>query len=166
VNFVASLTTAYTANPVDIVVTSGGGHPLDLTFYQAIKGMVGAIPILKPGGTIIIASHCAEGIGNPHFANALLGLENPCDFVATIQSPSWQFVPDQWQIEEFSRALRAGSISMVCDGIEPEVLKRLHVDPSPKLQQAIDRAIERHGHDASIAVIPCGPYVIAKLRNS
>ena len=40
---------------VDIVVTTCAGAPLDATFYQAIKGMVGALPIVKPGGSVIIA---------------------------------------------------------------------------------------------------------------
>ena len=28
--------------PVDIVVTSSAGYPLDTTFYQSVKGMIGA----------------------------------------------------------------------------------------------------------------------------
>ncbi len=40
----------------DIVVTSGGGFPLDINLYQAVKGMVGALPAVKKGGMIIIAS--------------------------------------------------------------------------------------------------------------
>ncbi len=53
--------------PVDIVVTSSAGYPLDTTFYQSIKGMTGALPIVKQGGTIIIAASLTEGIGSPQF---------------------------------------------------------------------------------------------------
>ncbi len=38
------------------VVTTSAGYPLDKTYYQTVKGMVGVIDILEPGGTIIIAS--------------------------------------------------------------------------------------------------------------
>jgi len=51
----------------DIVITSGGGFPLDINLYQTVKGMVGAIPAVKKGGMIIIASHCGEGIGSREF---------------------------------------------------------------------------------------------------
>ena len=35
------------SEPVDIVVTSCAGYPLDTTFYQAVKGLTGALPIVK-----------------------------------------------------------------------------------------------------------------------
>ena len=40
--------------PVDVVVTTTAGYPLDLTFYQAVKGMVGALPAVKAGGTVTL----------------------------------------------------------------------------------------------------------------
>ena len=55
------------AEPVDIVVTSCAGYPLDTTFYQAVKGLTGALPIVKQGGTIILAASLTEGIGSPEF---------------------------------------------------------------------------------------------------
>ena len=57
--------------PVDIVVTSSAGYPLDSTFYQSIKGMVSAMPIVKPGGTIILAAALSEGIGSRDFQQTL-----------------------------------------------------------------------------------------------
>ena len=42
------------------VVTSSAGYPLDKTFYQTIKGMVGPLGILADGGDLIIASRCEE----------------------------------------------------------------------------------------------------------
>src|SRR5882757_7488131 len=38
------------------VITSSAGYPLDMTYYQTIKGMVTPMDILAPGGTLIIAS--------------------------------------------------------------------------------------------------------------
>src|SRR5207253_6612305 len=71
----------------DIVVTSCAGYPLDGTFYQAVKGMVGALPVVKAGGTIVIASECAEGIGSQDFTQALLETEDLEAFVAHISQP-------------------------------------------------------------------------------
>lgn len=166
VEFVRAQVRAELPDPVDIVVTSGGGYPLDLTFYQTVKGMVGALPILKPGGSIVIASECMEGIGSQHFTDCLLGLDTIEDFPELIESPSWNFVPDQWQIELFARAVRGRTISMVCSGIPDGRLRRLFVDPQPSVEAAQERAFKRHGSSATIAAIPKGPYVLPALRGT
>ena len=46
------------------VVTSAAGYPLDKTYYQTVKGMVTPMDILAPGGDLIIASSCSEGMGS------------------------------------------------------------------------------------------------------
>ena len=38
------------SEPVDVVLTSCAGYPLDTTWYQAVKGLTGALPIVKKGG--------------------------------------------------------------------------------------------------------------------
>jgi len=50
------------AAPYDIVITSNSGYPLDLNLYQAVKGMSAAAQIVRPGGHIIIAAECWDGI--------------------------------------------------------------------------------------------------------
>ena len=57
--------------PADIVITSAGGYPLDDTFYQAIKGLTGALNIVRRGGTIILAAALSEGIGSQDFQELL-----------------------------------------------------------------------------------------------
>src|SRR5262245_26351005 len=52
------------------VVTSAAGHPLDKTYYQTVKGMVGPLDILAPGGDLIVASACSEGMGSKHYVDS------------------------------------------------------------------------------------------------
>jgi lactate racemase len=52
------------------VVTSAAGYPLDKTYYQTVKGMVGPVDILEPGGDLIVASACSEGMGSKHYVEA------------------------------------------------------------------------------------------------
>ncbi|MEM8733213.1 MAG: nickel-dependent lactate racemase [Planctomycetota bacterium] len=47
------------------IVTTAAGYPLDKTYYQTVKGMVGAMGILAEDGNLVIASECSEGIGSP-----------------------------------------------------------------------------------------------------
>ncbi len=57
--------------PLDVVVTSCAGYPLDTTWYQAVKGLTGALPIVKEGGTIVLAASMSEGLGSPEFQSRL-----------------------------------------------------------------------------------------------
>ena len=52
------------------VITSAAGHPLDATYYQTVKAMVGAAAALEPGGAIFVASACTEGLGSAEFREA------------------------------------------------------------------------------------------------
>ncbi len=74
--FAGELTAAHTAGcafaretamvkvdkPFEIVLTSNSGYPLDLNLYQAVKGMSAAAQVVRPGGAIIIAADCWDGI--------------------------------------------------------------------------------------------------------
>ena len=50
------------AAPFDIVVTTNSGYPLDQNLYQGVKGMSAGARVLKPGGTLILACECREGV--------------------------------------------------------------------------------------------------------
>ena len=147
------------AQAADIVVTSCAGSPLDATFYQAVKGMVGAMPAVKQGGTIIIVAECAEGLGSADFAETLLNTEDLDAFVKHISQPG-VFVPEEWEVEELAKAVKHADISIVTDGIPFETLSRCFVTPYPTVEVAIRHALVRHGADATMLAIPRGPYII------
>lgn len=162
VNFVRGVVTDTLSQPVDIVVTSSAGYPLDTTFYQSIKGMTGALPIVKQGGTIIIAASLSEGIGSPQFQQLFRENADLGSFLERIESGDY-FVMDQWQLEELAKVRRKASVTMVSDGLPPEVLTGLFVQAAPSVEAAVEEALAAHGPDATIAVIPKGPYVLAQL---
>lgn len=148
--------------PVDIVVTTGAGYPLDLTFYQGIKGMIGALPIVKPGGTIIIAQENAEGIGSPEFTELMLGLDDPHEHMRRALCQDASCV-DQWQLHEQEKVLRCAEVLSYSTGLDPDTQRRLFVEPVESVEAGVARALDRHGPQARIAVIPEGPYVLTQL---
>lgn len=148
--------------PVEIVLTTCAGYPLDLTFYQAVKGMVGALPALKEGGSIVIASECAEGLGNQEFANILLENDDLEAFVARTYDPSF-FIPDQWEVHELLKAVRRAKVYIFAEGIPAYTLAQCFVEPVPSVEEGLRRALAHHGPNVRIAVIPKGPYVIPVL---
>lgn len=162
VRFVRGLVCDTIAEPADVVVTTGAGYPLDATFYQSVKGMVAAVDIVKPGGTVILAAGLSEGIGSPEFRRIFE--EHPAldAFMDRILHTGY-FIMDQWQIEELAKVLRKARVVVVSDGIPADVLKRHYVETAPSVEAAVDDCLARYGRDATIAVIPKGPYVVASV---
>lgn len=151
--------------PADIVVTTGAGWPLDATYYQAVKGMVGALPVIKPGGDIIIASECSEGVGGPHFTRLLQQTPDLPILVKQMQAPEWRVIPDQWQVEELAKAVRHARIILV-SALPPALVPSLHCHPAPTVEAALADAFHRHGSAARVVVVPKGPYVLAELEST
>jgi nickel-dependent lactate racemase len=150
------------------VVTTGAGYPLDKTYYQTVKGMVGVLDILEPGGTIVIASECSEGMGSPEFVEAQRALSRmgPERFVADVVARNHARI-DEWQTQMLVKALRRGVVQLYTTGLQPSDLADTFVDPAVSVEKAVLASVNTH-QDPCVAVVPEGPYVIPvyKIRNS
>lgn len=153
---------AYCAEPVDIVVTSNAGYPLDASVYQATKGMVGALPILKPGGTVVIAAACPEGLGSADFAQVVHDHGSIEDALDRLGDPN-RFVIDQWGVVMLAKAVQRCEVMIHAEGLSDADARAAFLTPVAGLQAGLDRALVKHGAGATVAVIPDGPYVVAEL---
>lgn len=142
------------------VVTSAAGYPLDKTYYQTIKGMVGALNILAPGGSLFIASECSEGMGSPEFvaSQKRLMAGTPGRFLnALLAKPAAAI--DEWQTEMQIKAMKIGKVHLYTTGLAPADLALTGVEPIASLPEAIRCHVDKCA-DRCVAVIPEGPYVI------
>jgi nickel-dependent lactate racemase len=162
--FLEEFVVAEVSEPVDVAITSGGGAPLDATLYQTVKGMSGAAPIVKEGGTIIVVSSCNEGAGSPEFTELLRNVGNIEDFFAKLQSPGF-FVTDQWIAQEMYGILQNKRIMLRTHGIEEQEVRRYLLEPVTSVESAVARCLNDYGPNAKIAVIPEGPYVITRVAS-
>jgi nickel-dependent lactate racemase len=149
-------------DPVDIVVTTCAGYPLDATLYQSVKGVVAAMEILKPGGTIVLAAAMSEGVGSKEFDQIVEDCPTIDDFMQKITQTDY-FLLNQWQIEELGQALRIGRVVVVTDGLPKQTVEKYYLQTAPSVEEAVEEALQRYGADATIAVMPEGPYVLAEL---
>lgn len=147
--------------PVEVVITTAAGFPLDATFYQAIKGLTAALPIVKKGGTIIIAAECSEGLGSPEFAQLVRETHDLEKFMKDIYRADY-FVIDQWQYEEFAKVMRQANIILVSDKLPAKDKTDLVIPAVNSLDEALKLAYSKHGQDCQIAVIPKGPYILTQ----
>ena len=147
------------AEAVDVVVTSCAGYPLDSTWYQAIKGLTGALPIVKQGGTIILAASLSEGLGSPEFQRLIEDNPDLTVFMQRILGKDY-FVMDQWQLEELAKVRRKARVKIVSGGLPADVLASCFVETATSVEAAVADSLAEYGPDAQIAVIPKGPYVL------
>jgi nickel-dependent lactate racemase len=163
IDFMATQCRSEVDTPVDAVITTAAGFPLDLTFYQTVKGMTAAAGILRQNGVVVIASKCAEGIGSPEFTKLILETESTDRFLEDIRKPNI-YTLDQWQLQKFCSVLNTHEVWLYSDCIPKETQEKLFVTPLASINEAIERIKEKYGEDARIAVIPEGPYVYAALK--
>jgi len=148
------------------VVTSAAGFPLDQTYYQTVKGMVTPLDILAPGGTLIVAADCSEGLGSKSFRESQKRLVDlgPDGFLASILPKPLAGI-DEWQTEMQLKALRAGRIQLFSRGLPAEDYGLTGVEMVADLDRAIGDAVTAAGERVA-AFIPEGPYVIPKYAGA
>lgn len=162
VRFVEKVVRVPVKHALDVVVTTAAGYPLDATWYQAVKGLNGALPIVKQGGTIILAVALNEGLGGPEFQRLLADNPDLDQFKQRILGGDY-FVMDQWQLEEFAKVVAKCKVKVVTDGLPADVLRKCHVEPAESVESAVDECLQEYGPNAKVGVIPKGPYVLPYL---
>jgi len=147
------------------VLTSCAGHPLDLTYYQTVKGMVGPLDILDKGGDLIVVSNCGEGMGSEEFVAAQKRLVKmgASGFLNAISQKQYADI-DEWQTEMQLKPMKVGSIYLYSEGLSDKDWLATGVNKVDNLQKCIEQSFVRHKQN-KIAVIPEGPYVIPFFSN-
>jgi nickel-dependent lactate racemase len=161
VAFVRATSLTRLPQPADAVITSAAGHPLDLTFYQTLKGITAAQHIVRPGGRILLLCECAEGIGSPEFAAMLRGYAGPQQFLDQIASAP--VLIDQWQLEKIALAGLRNEILIYSPGVSPEQLGALGRRCFADVNQAVAALLDGLPAGARVALIPEGPYAFAQV---
>jgi nickel-dependent lactate racemase len=147
--------------PVDLVITSGGGYPLDATFYQMSKPLIGAKDILRKGGTILLACECGEGLGNPEFCGILRSVCSPQEFFEGYCDPE-NFVMDQWCAQNIYQVMDyAGQVYVYSPGLSQEDLEKMGATKIENVQETVNGLLSSH---ENVVVVPDGPYVVGLIK--
>lgn len=147
--------------PVDLAITSCAGYPLDLTFYQTVKGITAAQHIVKPGGRILVFAECAEGAGAPEFQEMMKRFASDREFMDFIGGNP--VTVDQWQLEKLAMVTTRRQVLFYTPGLPSEFRPSLWGPAFDSPDAAIAAALAGLPRGASVAVIPEGPYVLARV---
>jgi nickel-dependent lactate racemase len=156
----------------DLVITNGGGYPLDYTFYQTVKGMCTALPALSEHTTLLVVSSCHDQIGSETYTELMLRYDNDWEnFLLDIGRGDAETKLDQWQYQMQAKVLDLigkDKLCLVTDGIPQDIQKHLSVTPvlgtgdaQVRTQRFIDEYLSIHPR-ARVAIIPDGPYTMLK----
>jgi nickel-dependent lactate racemase len=160
--FVREKTTEWIPQPAEAAITTAAGYPLDLTFYQAVKGVTAASHIVRPGGIIVLLAACEEGPGAEEFTRLLVMSRGPEEFLTSIAN-----IPvtiDQWQLEKLALVLRTHRVWFFTPGVFRDYGQHLWGPTFPTAGEALEALARELPNGAEVAVIPEGPYVFARPR--
>jgi nickel-dependent lactate racemase len=151
--------------PFDIVITSNSGYPLDLNLYQAVKGMSAAALIVKPGGDIIVAAECWDGIpAHGEYRRLLWQADSPQDLLDSVMVPGFR-CQDQWEAQVQAQIQLKAQVHVHAAGLSDEELRRALVIPCSSIEETVARLL-RQNPRATIAVLPDGPQTVPFVQSS
>jgi len=152
------------ASPFDVVLTTNAGYPLDQNLYQAVKGMSAAAKVVKPGGTIVCAAECRDGLpAHGSYGAVLASRSSPQELLAMITSPGYSMA-DQWQVQIQAQIQTKAKVQVKSGGLRHDEIRGAHFDPIDDVGAAVERAIAAAGPEATLCVLPQGPQTIPYLK--
>lgn len=159
--FARRVTMRPTPDPFYVVITTNSGYPLDLNLYQTVKGLSAAARVVKPGGSIICAAECRDGIPEHGDYKSLLTSRNgPEDLLSMVEQPGFSR-QDQWQVQIQAQIQLKAHVYLKSDHLTHDQIRSAHLQPVSDLQATVNRVIESYGPDATVCVLPQGPQTIA-----
>ncbi|HEX2185711.1 MAG TPA: nickel-dependent lactate racemase [Chloroflexota bacterium] len=152
-------------HPFDVVLTTNSGYPLDLNVYQTIKGVSAAARIVKPGGAVVAAAECWDGIpDHGQYRELLASGHDPEAILRRIEAPGFR-MPDQWQAQIQALIQRRCRVYLY-SSLPDEVVRQTHLTPCRDIETTVARLLEEYGPQATLCVLPQGPQTIPNLAGA
>jgi nickel-dependent lactate racemase len=147
----------------DIVVTTNSGYPLDQNLYQTVKGICAAAEILKPGGAILVASECSDGLpDHGQYRSLLAAHAGPSAYLDALREGRVR-THDQWQVQKQAVVLERARVLVHASGLDEAAIRAAWFEPAGDPEQALRDLAASGGQACRIAVLPEGPQTIAYL---
>lgn len=148
------------SEPFDIVITSNSGYPLDLNLYQAVKGMSAAAQIVKPGGSIIVAAECWDGLpDHGEYARLLRMASSPAELLAQIRALAAP-VQDQWEAQIQAQIQLKADVYVKSSYLSDDTIQAALLKPCESVEETVAELLRRYGPEATVCVLPEGPMTV------
>ncbi len=123
--------------------------PLDRNLYQLQKSYENVVAAVRDGGTILLISGCADGVGDERFLKLAAAL-------AQGQNPGGGHGEDA--VMGIHKVRRTNALAkridlVLCSTLSEGVLSALPIAARSGIQEAIDEVIDRYGNQCRVAVV-------------
>ncbi|WP_411680303.1 nickel-dependent lactate racemase [Clostridium thailandense] len=146
----------------DLVVSSAGGYPKDINFYQTSKTIINAIEAVKEGGTLIILSQCCEGLGgNQDVQDILLNFEGLLDREKELRR-EYSISKDIGYI--FCEIAKKVDVILVSD-LNPEFLKKTGITVVKTVEEALEMTYNKRGKNLKTYVMPVAAATFPRIAD-
>jgi lactate racemase len=143
----------------DVVLTSNSGYPLDLNLYQGVKGLSAAARIVRPGGDIILAAECWDGIpDHGEYKRLLWEAGSPQELLERVMTPGFR-CHDQWEAQLQAQVQLQARVHVYADGLTEDELRRAMVVPCLSVEETLAQIWDENPA-ATVAVLPDGPQTV------
>lgn len=149
-----------------LAITSNSGYPLDMNFYQTIKGISAASRIVETGGSIIVASECTQGIPEgSHFEKTMsrkISSENLLQEIMDRKMAAY----DDWQVQVLLEIIKENDVFLY-SSMEPKLQKKARVGFIKDIENKMEALRKDSGlKPMPVAVLPQGPLTIPLSHHS
>jgi nickel-dependent lactate racemase len=152
------------SEPFDIVLTTNSGYPLDINLYQSVKGMSAAAQVVRPGGAIIIAAECRDGVPEHGLYGQLLSAHrSPADVLEDIYASTVDR-QDQWEAQVQALIQQKATVHVYSEGLSDEQIRSALLTPCRDIEATLAGLVEQYGPQARICVLPEGPQTIPYIE--
>jgi len=152
VKFYDSLYRVKVKGLADIVLV-GVGYPRDINLYQGHKAIDNAQQIVRPGGVIVCALECSEGVGNSVFYDWAKKYHTYKELETQIKM---NFEMGGHKAYYIAKVLQKAHIILISKMNPKEIKEVFGMKPAKTVEEAMDLAYSWVGHDAKVAFMPDG----------
>jgi nickel-dependent lactate racemase len=147
----------------DIVVASRGGHPMDLTFYQAFQSSANAVSALREDGegVLVLVGACSQGLGPYEFRRWFeLGGEEEIR-----RELERRFAVPGFVVYRASLLRRRARRVILVSDLEPGAVRGIGLEPASSVQEALELAFKEMP-DGKVLLMPHASQTIPMVEGS
>lgn len=150
----------------DVVISTAGGYPLDISMYQSVKGIAVAANIVKDGGTILLISACEEGLPDyGEYGEIMRKADVPQDLLRMIHSPGFA-MQDQWDAQIQAQICHRVKLHIFSEGLTDDEIHKVFGIPCRDIEHTVSALLKEYGSGARIAVLPAGALAVPYVKHS
>ena len=145
----------------DIVISAASGHPHDLDLYQAYKALHTVLPVTKENGVIILVAECKNGHGNEIYYEWMKKYKTAKEVEEKLKQ---SFVMGAHKAYYHLKAIKNHEIIFVSSMDKTEVEETFRFKHAKDLDDALKKAFDIAGKDATIFAVPQGTTTLLKTK--